>query len=209
MIKEAMFYEKLNDKKVHCFLCSHHCNIAPDKFGICGIRKNKDGKLYTYVYKEVIASHVDPIEKKPLYHFIPGSNSYSIATIGCNFKCSFCQNWQISQVSKRNEDVIGYELSPEEVVREAKKKGIKILALADHNSVGGVQEAIDEGSKIGVRVIPGVEIKARGTEVLGYFVDYKNKELKRLSGVYTDRYLASGNGQCGSPGSHSLTAPCS
>lgn len=71
------------------------------------------------------------------------------------------------------------ELSPKELVREAKKKGIKILALADHNSVGGVQEAIDEGSKIGVRVIPGVEIKARGTEVLGYFVDYKNKELKR------------------------------
>lgn len=128
MIKEAMLYEKLLDSKVHCFLCSHDCKIAPGKFGICGVRKNKDGTLYTHVYGEVIASHLDPIEKKPLYHFLPGTSSFSIATVGCNFKCSFCQNWQISQVSKRGDEVSGYELMPEEVIREAKKHNCKSVS---------------------------------------------------------------------------------
>ena len=97
MIKEAMLYEKLDNGKVHCYLCSHHCRILPGKFGICGVRENIGAKLHTVVYGDVIAAHVDPIEKKPLYHFFPGSASYSIATIGCNFKCAFCQNWEISQ----------------------------------------------------------------------------------------------------------------
>ncbi|MFH1854558.1 MAG: AmmeMemoRadiSam system radical SAM enzyme [Candidatus Omnitrophota bacterium] len=128
MIKEAMFYESLSGERVRCSLCAHRCEIVPGKFGICGVRKNQDGKLYTHVYGEVIASHVDPIEKKPLYHFLPGSLSYSIATIGCNFKCSFCQNWEISQLSKRGEDVSGYELKPEEVVSEAKKNKCKSIS---------------------------------------------------------------------------------
>lgn len=128
MIKEAMLYEKLDGGNVRCNLCAHQCKIAPDKFGICGVRKNQDEKLYTHVYGDVIASHVDPIEKKPLYHFLPGSFSYSIATVGCNFKCSFCQNWQISQASKRDKDVSGYELKPEKVVREAKKNNCKSIS---------------------------------------------------------------------------------
>ncbi len=128
MIKEAMLYEKLDNKKVQCNLCSHRCKVLPDKFGICGVRKNKEGVLCTYVYGEVIASHIDPIEKKPLYHFFPGSSSYSIATIGCNFKCGFCQNWEISQASKREKDISGYELKPEEIVREAKKNNCKSIS---------------------------------------------------------------------------------
>ena len=128
MIKEAFLYEKLDNKKVQCNLCSHRCKILPDKFGICGVRNNKDGVLYTHVYGEVIASHIDPIEKKPIYHFLPGASSYSIATIGCNFRCGFCQNWEISQVSKREKDISGYELSPEEVVREAKKNNCKSIS---------------------------------------------------------------------------------
>ncbi|NQT75193.1 MAG: AmmeMemoRadiSam system radical SAM enzyme [Candidatus Omnitrophica bacterium] len=128
MIKEAMLYEKLGDKKVQCNLCAHRCKVLPDRFGICGVRKNMDGKLHTLVYGDVIASHVDPIEKKPLYHFLPGSFSYSIATIGCNFKCPFCQNWQISQLSKRDEDAPGSQLKPEEVVREAKKNKCKSIS---------------------------------------------------------------------------------
>ncbi|MFC1666443.1 AmmeMemoRadiSam system radical SAM enzyme [Candidatus Omnitrophota bacterium] len=128
MIKEAMLYEKLDKKKVHCYLCSHHCKILPGGFGICGLRENKDGKLYTHVYAEVIASHVDPIEKKPLYHFLPGSTSYSIASPGCNFKCSFCQNWQISQLSMREEGFSGYEAQPEEVVKEARKNKCKSIS---------------------------------------------------------------------------------
>jgi len=121
MKKEAMLYEKLEGGKAHCFLCSHHCRIPEGKFGFCGVRKNEEGILFSYVYGEVIASHVDPIEKKPLYHFLPGSSAYSIATVGCNFRCGFCQNWQISQESARDGAQEGYELKPEEVVREAKK----------------------------------------------------------------------------------------
>ncbi len=132
MIKEAMLYEKLGDGNVECRLCAHRCKIPPDKSGICGVRKNQDGKLYTLVYGEIIAAHVDPIEKKPLYHFLPGSYSYSIATVGCNFRCSFCQNWQISQASKMGEGWRvkggGREMQPEDVVREAKKNKCKSIS---------------------------------------------------------------------------------
>lgn len=119
MKKEALLYKKLDGGKVHCYLCAHECKIRDGSYGICGVRKNEGGILYTQVYADVIASHVDPIEKKPLYHFLPGTLSYSIATIGCNFKCGFCQNWQISQKSKKDLNTQGYELKPEEVVREA------------------------------------------------------------------------------------------
>jgi len=135
MIKEAMLYKKLDGGKVLCLLCAHRCKIQPDKFGICGVRENKDGKLCTHVYGKVIASHVDPIEKKPLYHFFPGSSSYSIATVGCNFKCPFCQNWQISQASKpwqprrlpewQPTRLPRFKCSPEEVVAEARKNNCK------------------------------------------------------------------------------------
>jgi pyruvate formate lyase activating enzyme len=132
MLKEAMFYEKLDGGRVQCGLCSHRCKILPDRYGICGVRRNKNGKLYTEVYANVIASHIDPIEKKPLYHFLPGSTSYSIATVGCNFRCSFCQNWEISQASKIGEgwrvEGEGYELQPAEVVQEAKKNRCKSIS---------------------------------------------------------------------------------
>jgi len=122
MIKEAMLYHPLEDKKVSCDLCHHNCQIAPGKHGICWVRQNKDGKLFTRVYGDIIAAHVDPIEKKPLYHFLPGTYSFSIATIGCNFRCSFCQNWQISQAEK-GKDIQdhGQTYSPYDVVSTAKR----------------------------------------------------------------------------------------
>lgn len=129
MIKEAMLFRSLPEQKVSCFLCSHRCTIADKKFGICGVRQNKEGKLYTHVYGEVIAAHVDPIEKKPLYHFLPGTTSFSIATIGCNFRCPFCQNWQISQSSKREKDEFaGHKLLPEEIVHAAKDHGCQSIS---------------------------------------------------------------------------------
>ncbi|MDD5348135.1 MAG: AmmeMemoRadiSam system radical SAM enzyme [Candidatus Omnitrophica bacterium] len=120
MKKEAYLYEKLDDKKVHCFLCAHQCRIADGKFGFCGVRKNEAGTLYSMVYGNVISANVDPIEKKPLYHFLPGSYSFSIATIGCNFRCGFCQNWEISQTNVRDGSrIAGRPLSPEEAVQAA------------------------------------------------------------------------------------------
>jgi len=122
MKKEAMFYDKLDNKEVRCYLCAHQCKIAKSRFGICGVRKNVEGRLNTLVYAQAAAANVDPIEKKPLYHFLPGTNSYSIGTVGCNFRCGFCQNWQVSQVSaSHNPFSAGHELLPHEVVEEAKK----------------------------------------------------------------------------------------
>jgi len=129
MIKAAMLWKGLDGQKASCYLCNHRCVVAPGKFGICGVRQNLGGKLETLVYGEAIAAHVDPIEKKPLYHFLPGSTSLSIATVGCNFRCSFCQNWQISQASKKNGSGRGgFELMPEDVVREAKKHGCRSIS---------------------------------------------------------------------------------
>ncbi len=124
MIKEAMFWEKLDEKRVHCHLCAHECRIPESKFGICGVRQNVQGVLYTLVYAEVIAAGIDPIEKKPLYHFLPGSTTYSIATIGCNFKCGFCQNWQISQVSMKEGNIASRQrVMPAQIVAMAKQNG--------------------------------------------------------------------------------------
>ncbi len=129
MKKEAMLYEKLDDNRVHCVLCAHQCRISSGGFGFCGVRQNVNGTLYTLVYGEVIASHSDPIEKKPLYHFLPGTWAYSIATVGCNFKCGFCQNWQISQMTKRDGSSLGgRDFPPEAVVRQARQSGCRSVA---------------------------------------------------------------------------------
>jgi len=122
MIKEAMLYKGGKGGEVDCYLCAHNCKIASGQFGFCGVRQNTQGTLNTLVYAEAIAVNVDPIEKKPLYHFLPGSVSFSMATVGCNFRCGFCQNWQISQVSKREGSREVYELMPKEAVEEAKAR---------------------------------------------------------------------------------------
>jgi len=118
-MKEAMLYEKLKGNKVRCNLCAHHCVINPGKRGICGVRENQGGVLNLLVYGKVIAEHNDPIEKKPLYHFYPGSLSFSIATVGCNFKCLFCQNADISQMPKEEEKILGWDTTPKEIVAKA------------------------------------------------------------------------------------------
>jgi pyruvate formate lyase activating enzyme len=107
-MKEAMFYKK-TDKLVQCRLCAHMCKIPLDKTGFCRVRKNINGKLFSLVYGKACSLAVDPIEKKPLFHFAPGSQTLSIATVGCNFRCDFCQNWQISQP----EDITGEDIQPE------------------------------------------------------------------------------------------------
>ena len=128
MNKEALLYEKLENKFVHCYLCAHQCRIANQKFGFCGVRQNINGILYTRTYSRLVASHIDPIEKKPLYHFLPGSTSFSIATIGCNFHCGFCQNWEISQRSLRDGDADGEDFSPEAIVMAAIKNKCKSIS---------------------------------------------------------------------------------
>mgnify|MGYP006282802135 FL=1 len=98
-MKEALFYTELEDKSIECYLCPHNCKIKDQKRGVCGVRKNIGGKLYSENYGEITGLGFDPIEKKPLYHYHPGRNILSVGSIGCNLKCFFCQNWEISQAT--------------------------------------------------------------------------------------------------------------
>ena len=118
-MKEAMFFEKLDDKRVKCNLCRHHCVIEDGKKGICRVRENHSGVLYSLVYRKLISENIDPIEKKPLYHFYPGTTSFSVATVGCNFRCLNCQNYEISQLPKDIGQIVGKDVAPEKIVEDA------------------------------------------------------------------------------------------
>lgn len=129
-MKEAMLYQKLDDQSVQCALCAHRCTIKPGHRGICGVRENRDGMLYTLVYGKAVSAAVDPIEKKPLFHFYPGSTAFSIATAGCNFHCQFCQNADISQAPREQSgwDQWSRDLLPQQVVRLAQQEGSRSIA---------------------------------------------------------------------------------
>jgi len=122
-LKEALFYEKLPNKKVRCLLCPRKCFISNNSTGFCRVRKNIEGKLYSLVHSRPCTVSIDPIEKKPLFHFLPGTKALSIATCGCNLTCSFCQNYEISQG-----EIFGEFISPEKVIDLAKKYEVKIIA---------------------------------------------------------------------------------
>lgn len=126
MIKEGVLFDKLPDSKVKCHVCAHRCVISEGRLGICGTRKNINGIIHTTIYNVVSSENVDPIEKKPLYHFLPGTLSYSLGSIGCNFRCEHCQNWTISQVTL--EEAWTREITPEEAVKRAIATGSKSIS---------------------------------------------------------------------------------
>ena len=127
-MKEAMFFEKLENKKVRCNLCRHHCVVEDGKKGICRVRENHGGVLYSLVYRKLISENIDPIEKKPLYHFYPGTTSFSVATVGCNFRCLNCQNYEISQLPKGIGQIVGRDVAPEKIVEDALSHSCKSIA---------------------------------------------------------------------------------
>lgn len=144
LVHEARFYEPLADNAVLCTLCPHDCHIAEGGRGACGVRYNHQGCLYTLVYDKVISREVNPIEKKPLFHFYPGSYAYSIATVGCNLRCSFCQNWQISQWPK---------------MHLPKKLGAKVDVAADPESICPLLADL-QGVVAGKTISPGQIVEA-------------------------------------------------
>ncbi|AJE02863.1 AmmeMemoRadiSam system radical SAM enzyme [Geobacter pickeringii] len=127
-MKEASFYSKVGEGGVDCALCRFRCRIRDGGRGICGVRENRGGVLYSLVYGKAVAEHIDPIEKKPLFHFLPGSRTYSIATVGCNFRCLHCQNYSISQVTQNTFPVAGNDLSPEQIVSRALAAGCRSIS---------------------------------------------------------------------------------
>lgn len=142
-MKEANWYKKLSNNRVRCDLCNHHCVINDGNRGICGVRENKKGTLYSLVYGKVIASHIDPIEKKPLFHYLPGSYSFSIATVGCNFRCTHCQNSDISQMPVDHNRIMGQEVSPEQIVNLAEKNECESISYTYTEPTIFMEYAID------------------------------------------------------------------
>ncbi|MDZ7742282.1 MAG: AmmeMemoRadiSam system radical SAM enzyme [Bacteroidota bacterium] len=132
-MKTALFWNQLEDNKVQCSLCPHNCKISEGKRGICGVRKNRNGELVAETYGEICSAGFDPIEKKPLYHFYPGWNIFSVGSIGCNLHCRFCQNWEISQTSPDEFDYLR-TYAPEQLVSIAR----------DHKNNAGIAYTYNE-----------------------------------------------------------------
>ncbi|GBC75490.1 hypothetical protein HRbin06_00808 [archaeon HR06] len=139
--KEALLYEPIGNGRVKCKACARYCQIPEGKIGLCGIRGNYQGKLYLFVYGKIIAGHIDPIEKKPVTHYMPGSKIFSIATTGCNWLCAYCQNYDISQRRK----VEGIDVTPEEVVKMTKAKRCEGIAYTYNQPTIFIEFARDIG----------------------------------------------------------------
>ncbi|MBE0584449.1 MAG: AmmeMemoRadiSam system radical SAM enzyme [Desulfofustis sp.] len=127
-MKTACFYQSAADGSVSCGLCAHQCTIKPGRRGICGVRENRGGELYSLVYGQVAAEHIDPVEKKPLFHFLPGSLTYSVATVGCNFRCLHCQNYTLSQLSGSVDDLPHRYREPAAIVDQAVATGCRSIS---------------------------------------------------------------------------------
>jgi pyruvate formate lyase activating enzyme len=193
-MKEAMFYEKVGgNKTVNCNLCSHRCSgIAESKRGTCGVRENQNGKLFSLVYGKVVACNIDPIEKKPLFNFLPGSKAYSIATVGCNFRCANCQNYDISQLPKERNSIVGRYLAPEDIVRSAKRNDCTSIAYTYSEPTIFFEYAYDiaklakeEGIK-NVFVTNGYITKGP-LEKISPYLDAANIDLKSFSDAFYRR----------------------
>jgi len=186
---EARFYRKLEDDKVRCLLCPHRCLIRPGKRGLCGVRENSGGVLHSLVYQKAISSHVDPIEKKPFFHFLPGSTSFSVATVGCNLSCRFCQNSDISQASKETDEIDGYDLSPAEVVRQAKESGCLSVSYTYTEPTVFFEYAFDTAvlaKKEGLanNFVTNGYIEAEPLKAIAPYLDAANVDLKSFREEY-------------------------
>jgi pyruvate formate lyase activating enzyme len=185
--KEAYLYEALEEKKVRCRLCHHRCVIAEGKRGICGVRENQAGVLNTLVYGRVIARHIDPIEKKPLYHVFPGSLSYSVATVGCNFKCRFCQNADIAQMpSDANGMIMGGYDTPEQIVGSAEKGNCRSIAYTYTEPTVYFEFAFDTAKLAHEKGIRNVFVTngymtPEALDMISPFLDAANVDLKAFS----------------------------
>lgn len=197
-MKKALLFKKLENKLVQCLACRHRCQIKPNKTGLCGVRKNIHGELFLLVYGQAAAAHVDPIEKKPLYHFLPRANAFSIGTLGCNFGCLFCQNWDISQATKTMSasqteqaqisslEEYGQNLPPEEIVKYAKKNKIPIIAYTYNEPTIFVEYAYDTAKLANQNKIKNVFVSNgyesdESLELMSPYLDALNIDLKSFS----------------------------
>jgi len=188
-MREALFYKKTEHHEVQCGLCPHYCRIKEKQRGICGVRENIDGVLQSLVYGKVVASHVDPIEKKPLFHFLPGSYSFSIATAGCNFRCDFCQNWQISMAPREYKIIPGENWNPEEVVAEAVERECQSISYTYTEPTVYFEFALDCAKLARARGLKNVFVtngftSPEAVRLVAPFLDAANIDLKSFREEY-------------------------
>lgn len=165
-MKDALFWEPLEGRRVKCTLCRHRCIVPEGKTGICGVRKNEGGRLYSLNYGKIVAIHIDPIEKKPLYHFFPGTFTLSIACVGCNLRCKFCQNWDIAHTPVLLGKIVGDEFPPEKVVWTALKYRTPIIAYTYTEPTVFYEYALDIAEK-------AVEFDIRNVFVTNGYIEEK------------------------------------
>lgn len=186
MMQEARFWEKAGGDKVRCRLCRFHCLIGEGGRGVCGVRENRDGVLYTLVYGRTIAENIDPIEKKPLFHYHPGSLSYSMATAGCNFRCLHCQNSDISQWPHTVENIPGHRMKPEQIVHQASAGGCRSIAYTYTEPTIFYEYAYDTAvlarkEGLGNVFITNGYISAEALGEIAPYIDAANVDLKGFS----------------------------
>ena len=186
-LKEARFYQKLDNQVVQCQLCFRRCVIQPGKRGFCGVRENRSGILYSLVYARPCAIHIDPIEKKPLFHFLPGSSAFSIATAGCNLRCLFCQNWQISQA--KPEEVNSIYLEPQGLVEKATQSSALTIAYTYTEPTIFYEYMLDTAKLAKIRGIKNImhsngNLNEEPLRELCKYLDAANIDLKGFSQKY-------------------------
>ncbi len=174
---------ELPDGSIRCGVCAHRCLVRPGRQGICGVRENRDGRLISLAYGEVVAIGVDPIEKKPLFHVAPGSTAYSIATAGCPFHCTFCQNWEIAQGPRLGLRLPARSLSPDRVVEEARLHGAGSIAYTYVEPTVFLEYALDIGRlarRAGIRnlFITDGYATPEAIDLLAPVLDAANVDLK-------------------------------
>jgi len=192
-MKEVCLYKRLSNKTVRCQTCAHYCVIENRKIGKCGVRENQNGKLYSLVYGKTCAVKIDPIEKKPFFHFLPGTQSLSIATVGCNFACHSCQNWTISQVPKIFEKIDGEEISPQKIVEIAQKSKLPSISYTYTEPTVFLEYALDTmklAKKQGLKnnwVTNGFMSK-EAFDLVSPYLDAANIDLKSFSDEFYQKY---------------------
>ena len=189
---EARYYKKHPDREVECLLCPRLCKLGDKERGYCGVRENDGGVYYTLVYGKACSANIDPIEKKPFFHVLPGSDAFSIATAGCNVNCRFCQNWQISQV--RPEQVPHFDLSPEEVAAAARKYRCASVAYTYTEPVVFIEYMLDASAAVrreGLRncVVTGGHIRPEPLRDLLQVVDAVKIDLKAFRQDFYSTYV--------------------
>ncbi len=182
-MKEALFYKKLKNKIVQCQLCPHFCTLKPGERGKCHVRENQNGKLVSLVYGKPCSLALDPIEKKPFYHFLPGEMALSIATPGCNLKCKHCQNWEISQSLPEKVPLMNFP--PKKIIEEAKKKNVKVISYTYTEPTIFYEYMLDTAKlakKSGIKntIVSNGFINPLPLKELCKFIDGANIDLKSI-----------------------------